>query len=87
MSSPKSSPAALLATLTPREREVIQWLPEGKTNWVIGQILGCDESTVKKHLQRSYRKLRVENRLGVVCFLMACVMRKPAGKDSHRRKS
>ena len=49
--------------LTRREREVVDWLPQGKTNWAIGQILGCSEETVKKHLQRAYRKLGVETRM------------------------
>ena len=52
-----------LGILTPREREVVDWLGEGKSNWAIGQILGCSEETVKKHLQRAYRKLGVETRM------------------------
>ena len=52
-----------LRVLTPREREVVDWLAEGKSNWAIGQILGCSEETVKKHLQRAYRKLGVETRM------------------------
>jgi DNA-binding CsgD family transcriptional regulator len=52
-----------LGILTPREREVVHWLAQGKSNWAIGQILGCSEETVKKHLQRAYRKLGVETRM------------------------
>ena len=48
--------------LTPREREVLSWVSEGKSNWEVGQIVGCVEQTVKKHLQHIYRKLGVENR-------------------------
>jgi DNA-binding CsgD family transcriptional regulator len=51
-----------LATLTPRERDVLRWVSEGKTNWETAQILGRKPGTVKKHLQRVYRKLGVENR-------------------------
>lgn len=58
-----------LATLTPREREILDWLGEGKSNWQIGQIVGCREETVKKHLQRVYRKLGVETRLSAANFL------------------
>jgi RNA polymerase sigma factor (sigma-70 family) len=64
--SPKS-PA--LATLTPREREILDWLAEGKSNWEIGQIVGCSEETVKKHLQRTYRKLGVETRMHAAILL------------------
>jgi DNA-binding CsgD family transcriptional regulator len=58
-----------LGILTPREREVVDWLGEGKSNWSIGQILGCSEETVKKHLQRAYRKLGVETRMEAANFL------------------
>ncbi len=52
-----------LAVLTAREHDVLQWTSEGKTNWEVGQILSCSEGTVKKHLQRTYKKLGVENRM------------------------
>jgi DNA-binding CsgD family transcriptional regulator len=63
-SSLKPIPLAIyrLASLTPRQREVLHWVAQAKSNWQIGQILGCAEGTVKKHLQRIYRKLGVENR-------------------------
>jgi DNA-binding CsgD family transcriptional regulator len=48
--------------LTPREREIMRWVGEGKSNWEVAKIVGCVEQTVKKHLQRIYRKLGVENR-------------------------
>ncbi|HEY5073774.1 MAG TPA: helix-turn-helix transcriptional regulator [Pyrinomonadaceae bacterium] len=52
-----------LATLTAREQEVLDWVAEGKTNWEIGCIISCTERTVKKHLQRIFPKLGVENRM------------------------
>jgi len=36
-----------------REREILSWLPAGKSNWEIAHIVGCTEETVKKHLQRA----------------------------------
>ena len=56
-------------TLTIREREVLRWIAEGKSNWETGQILNCEEGTVKKHLQRIYRKLGVENRTAAANYL------------------
>ncbi|HMJ05971.1 MAG TPA: helix-turn-helix transcriptional regulator [Chthoniobacterales bacterium] len=49
--------------LTPRQREVMRWVGEGKTNWETATIVGCAEATVKKHLQQIYRQLHVANRI------------------------
>jgi DNA-binding CsgD family transcriptional regulator len=59
-----------LASLTPCERKVLRWVAEGKTNWQIGQILGCAERTVKKHLQHIYRKLGVDNRTAAAAIYL-----------------
>jgi transcriptional regulator EpsA len=48
--------------ITGREREVLQWLKAGKTNWEIAQILGISPYTVKNHVQNILRKLNVQNR-------------------------
>jgi DNA-binding CsgD family transcriptional regulator len=56
--------------LTPREREVLQWLAGGKTDRDIGCILGISPRTVHKHLQRIYEKLGVETRTAAVARAM-----------------
>ena len=48
--------------LTPREREVLQWLVIGKTNPEIAAILGVATGTAKMHVQRILEKLDVGNR-------------------------
>jgi DNA-binding CsgD family transcriptional regulator len=48
--------------LTSREREVLFWLSQGKTNADIAAILGVASATISKHLERIYPKLGVENR-------------------------
>jgi DNA-binding CsgD family transcriptional regulator len=55
-----------LPPLTPRQLEILHWVREGKTNWEIGAILNCSAETVKKHLQRIYRRLGVENRVAAL---------------------
>jgi DNA-binding CsgD family transcriptional regulator len=55
-----------LGTLTPRERDVHDWLARGKTDRDIAAILGCSHRTVQKHLQRIYEKLGVETRTAAV---------------------
>ena len=48
--------------LSPREREVLDWVAAGKTNRDIAAILGASPRTVEKHLERIYEKLGVETR-------------------------
>ncbi|CAI9085157.1 LuxR family transcriptional regulator [Candidatus Methylacidiphilum fumarolicum] len=53
-------------TLTHREKEIIKWVKEGKTNWEISCILNISESTVKYHLKNIFIKLDVTNRCQAV---------------------
>ncbi|MFD5432968.1 response regulator [Kitasatospora sp. NPDC127067] len=52
-----------LAGLTPREREILALVGEGRTNRQIGQELYLAEKTVKNHVSRLLAKLGVERRL------------------------
>jgi len=54
---------AALAQLTPREREILVLVGEGKTNRQIGKELYLAEKTVKNHVSRMLAKLGVERRL------------------------
>ena len=49
--------------ITPRERDVIALLREGKTNREIAQALFISEATVKDHNHNLYRKCGVRNRV------------------------
>jgi DNA-binding CsgD family transcriptional regulator len=51
--------AAILATLSPRERECLHWVAEGKTAWEIGRILGITRRTAAFHLDNAKVKLGV----------------------------
>jgi DNA-binding NarL/FixJ family response regulator len=48
--------------LTPRERDVLACLTEGKTNRQIAAALNLSVGTVKSHLTSIYGKLGVSNR-------------------------
>ena len=48
--------------LTPREKEVLHWVIQGKTNQEIAIILGIATGTVAKHVEHLLRKLGVETR-------------------------
>ncbi|MER6418216.1 response regulator transcription factor [Streptomyces sp. NPDC001137] len=54
------------ADLTGREVEVVRLAAEGLTNRAIAEALFLSEATVKTHLVRIYRKLKVENRAAAV---------------------
>src|ERR1700761_6296572 len=48
--------------LTPREREILQLVAEGKTNKEIAALQFVEVSTVKTHINNLYGKLSVRNR-------------------------
>jgi DNA-binding NarL/FixJ family response regulator len=56
---PKSSPAD---TLTPRQREVLELLLEGKSNKEIARTLNLGEGTVKIHMAALFRTFGVNTR-------------------------
>lgn len=55
--------------LSPREREVAEWVCQGKSNDEIAVILGISSHTVKNHLDKIFRKLGVENRYAAAATL------------------
>ena len=52
---------ALMATLTPREREVFEHVVQGKMNKQIAHELGTTERTIKAHRQKVMEKMRVQS--------------------------
>jgi transcriptional regulator EpsA len=52
----------IVTPVTSREREILQWVHQGKTNWEIAGILDISPLTVKNHVQNILRKLNVQNR-------------------------
>jgi two-component system response regulator NreC len=47
--------------LTPREREIVQLLCEGKSNKEVGAVLGISIKTVETHRAATMRKLRLDS--------------------------
>jgi DNA-binding CsgD family transcriptional regulator len=43
--------------LTPREREIMQWVASGKTDDEIGDILSIGATTVTSHVENAKQKL------------------------------
>jgi DNA-binding NarL/FixJ family response regulator len=65
--SPRS-PAAVraLATLTPRELEVLRWVCRGATNGEIARSLHLGERTVKSHISAIFSKLDARDRAAAI---------------------
>lgn len=54
--------------LTNREKDVMQWIMEGKTNWEISMILSIGEETVKDYISNIFKKLNAVNRAHAVAI-------------------
>ena len=52
--------------VTERERQILLWMREGKSNQQIAEVLGISPLTVKNHVQKILRKLGASNRAQAV---------------------
>ena len=57
--------------VTVRERQVLAWMRQGKSNQEIGLLLGISALTVKNHVQKILRKLSASNRAQAVAQAMS----------------
>jgi DNA-binding NarL/FixJ family response regulator len=53
---------ATAASLTPREREILVWVKDGKSTGEIASILKISQDTVKFHMKNVFQKLRATSR-------------------------
>ena len=65
-----SRPKAEDISLTARERDVLQWIAEGKTDWEISMILHVSEHLVDKMCRQLRTKLGATNRTHTVAFAL-----------------
>ncbi|WP_326580714.1 response regulator transcription factor [Actinacidiphila glaucinigra] len=73
----------ILATLTPREREILELIGEGLTNRQIGKRLFLSEKTVKNHISRMLAKLGVERRIQAAVL---ATQHQPNGGEAEPRR-
>jgi RNA polymerase sigma factor (sigma-70 family) len=71
---------ALIAKLTPRERQVFELIVAGKTNKQMGSILGATERTIKAHRHGVMEKMQVRTlaELVAVAERVGVIGEKPA---------
>ena len=62
---------ALLALLTPRERDVFDHLVEGSPNKIVGHELGISSRTVEIHRAKIMSKLQARNLSDIVRIALA----------------
>jgi two-component system response regulator FixJ len=62
--------AERLARLTRREREVIDWVVQGKLNKVIADLLGISIKTVELHRKNAMRKLKARSAIDLMRLMV-----------------
>ena len=76
----------LLATLTPRERQVLDGVVQGKINKQIAQLLGTTERTIKAHRHQVMEKMKVQSLAELVSIAerLGILASAPEDRDSDR---
>jgi transcriptional regulator EpsA len=57
--------------VTDREKQILMWVREGKSNQQIAEVLGISPLTVKNHIQKILRKMGCSNRAQAVAEAIA----------------
>lgn len=63
--------ATATPNLSPRERQCLELVGLGKTDWVVGRLLGISERTVHAHIESAKRRLGVSTRMQAVIQALA----------------
>src|SRR3546814_15828895 len=69
------------SVLTPRERDVMDYVARGKPNKIIAAELGVSQRTIEAHRARIFQKMQVRNAVE----LAHCVLSKRRQRTEERR--
>jgi DNA-binding CsgD family transcriptional regulator len=61
---------ARIASLSPRERDILESIAKGHTNIAIGRQLFINEKTVRNHVTRIFEKLGVHSRAQAIVLAL-----------------
>jgi LuxR family transcriptional regulator, quorum-sensing system regulator BjaR1 len=75
----RGSPAPHQASLTPREREILTLVANGKSTWEIGETLHISGRTVKEHIKHLCRRLGAVTRAQAVMIAVRDRIIQPGG--------
>jgi DNA-binding NarL/FixJ family response regulator len=79
--SPDLSNQTRIETLTPREREILEYVARGLSNREIATALRVEESTVRTHVKRILMKLDLRDRIQAVIFAYESGVNQPGGRQ------
>ena len=65
------------SVLTPRERDVMNYVALGKANKVIAAELGVSQRTIEAHRARIFQKMQVKNAVE----LARCILSQPTSRN------
>ena len=83
----RSTLADAYEELTHRERQVLAWVAEGKTNAEVGEILNTRKRTVAKHLEHIFEKLGVERRTAAARIAFKAMASRGSGSRRPLKES
>jgi DNA-binding NarL/FixJ family response regulator len=85
--TPELADLAKFDQLTPREREILQFIARGLSNREIAAALVVEESTIRTHVKRILMKLNLRDRVQAVIFAYETGVNRPGGRTSAQAQA